>query len=66
MRICFDLAGAALMILILIGAWSTMVHAIERGEYFGNHGLFVVPEWPVRIIVVVGTAACLARFLLSV
>lgn len=66
MRICFDLAGAALMTLILIGAWSTMIHAIERGEYFGNQGLFVVPEWPVRVIVVIGTTACLAKFLLSV
>ncbi|MEM7442729.1 MAG: TRAP transporter small permease [Pseudomonadota bacterium] len=65
MRICFDLAGAVLMILILVGAWTTMIHAIERGEYFGNQGLFVVPEWPVRVIVVIGTAVCLARFLLS-
>lgn len=65
MRICFDLAGAVLMVLILIGAWSTMIHAIERGEYFGNEGLFVVPEWPVRVIVVIGTTACLAKFLLS-
>ena len=65
MRILFDLAGAALMALILIGAWSTMIHAIERGEYFGNEGLFVVPEWPVRVIVVIGTTVCLAKFLLS-
>ena len=65
MRIVFDLAGAALMLLILIGAWSTMIHAIERGEYFGNQGLFVVPEWPVRVIVVIGTTVCLAKFLLS-
>jgi len=50
----FDLAGAAFFLTIIAGSVPRFVDAWERGYYSGNKGIFVVPVWPVRLILVVG------------
>jgi TRAP-type mannitol/chloroaromatic compound transport system permease small subunit len=59
----FDLCGALLMGLILWGAVPKLAESYVRGEFAGTAGLFAVPEWPVRLIIVVGAALTGLKFL---
>ena len=62
--VIFDLAGAAFFIFILLGAVPRLIEAYERGYFAGNEGLFVVPVWPIRLILVVGCIVVALQFVL--
>jgi len=59
----FDLAGAAFFLTIIAGSIPRFIEAWERGYYSGNQGIFVVPVWPVRLILVIGAATVVFVFL---
>ena len=59
----FDLAGAAFFVTIIAGSVPRFVDAWERGFYSGNQGIFVVPVWPVRLILVIGAVTVVFVFL---
>ncbi len=60
----FDLAGAMFFIFILFGAIPRLIEAYERGYFAGNEGLFVVPVWPIRLILVIGCIVVAIQFAL--
>ncbi len=64
MGVVFDLAGAVFFILILQGAVPRLIEAYERGYFAGNEGLFVVPVWPIRLILVIGCIVVALQFAL--
>lgn len=59
----YDLAGAAFFVTIIVGSIPRFIDAWERGYYSGNQGIFVVPVWPVRLILVIGAATVVVVFL---
>ena len=59
----FDLAGAAFFLTIIAGSIPRLIDAWERGYYSGNKGIFVVPVWPVRLILVIGAVTVVFVFL---
>ena len=59
----FDLAGAVFFLTIIAGSIPRFVDAWERGYYSGNKGIFVVPVWPVRLILVIGAVTVVFVFL---
>lgn len=59
----FDLAGAAFFVAIIAGSIPRFIDAWERGYYSGNKGIFVVPVWPVRLILVIGAVTVVFVFL---
>ena len=59
----FDLAGALVFAIIIMGSVPRFEDAWERGYYAGNKGIFVVPVWPVRLILVIGAATVVLVFL---
>lgn len=59
----FDLLGAAVMVAIIIGTTPLLIESIERGYYMGEQGVFTLPDWPLRAMVVLGSVACLLCFL---
>lgn len=59
----FDLAAAAFMALILYGSFPLLTRAIERGYYIGEEGIFTFPQWPVKLIIVIGCLVTLVQFL---
>ena len=61
--VMFDVAGAIFFITILIGAIPRLIEAYERGYFAGNVGLFTVPVWPIRLILVVGCVVVAIQFL---
>ena len=41
-------------ITIIFGGIPRFIDAWERGYFSGNKGIFVVPVWPVRLVLVIG------------
>jgi TRAP-type mannitol/chloroaromatic compound transport system permease small subunit len=61
--VALDLLGAVVMIAIIIGTTPLLIESIERGYYMGEQGVFTLPDWPLRAMVVLGGVACLLCFL---
>jgi TRAP-type C4-dicarboxylate transport system permease small subunit len=59
----FLLIGAAVMLFIAMAAWPGFVGARAAGEFFGVQGLFTVPTWPFRAIIVGGAALAAFAYL---
>lgn len=61
--IVFDLLGAAFFVALLLGGVPRLIEAWQRGYFAGNEGLFVVPIWPIRLILVIGSTVVALQFL---
>ena len=59
----FDLAGAVFFVTIIMGSGPRLVDAWQRNYFVGNKGIFVVPVWPVRLILVIGALTVVFVFL---
>ena len=53
----FFLIGATVMFFIAQAAWPGMWNSINLREFFGVQGLFTVPTWPFRGLIVLGGVA---------
>lgn len=60
----FDLAGALTLVFLLQASWPRFRTALDRMETVGVVGRFVLPTWPIKLILVIGTVAMLIQFLL--
>ncbi len=60
----FDVLGATFFGILLIGSVPRLFEAWERGYFLGNEGLFTVPIWPIRLILVIGCAVVSIQFLI--
>jgi len=58
----FDFLGIAVMVCIIWGTAPLLVESIERGYYIGEQGVFTLPDWPIKAIVVLGSVACALCF----
>ena len=59
-----DLLGTAVMAAIIIGTVPLLIELIARGYYIGEQGIFTIPEWPIRGMVVLGSTATMLCFLI--
>ena len=59
----FDLTGAAFFVTIILGGIPRFVDAWQRGFFSGIRGIFVIPVWPVRLILVIGALTVVLVFL---
>lgn len=66
MHAAIDLIAAAFMVFVLFGAVPRLIESWQRGDFKGTAQVFTFPEWPVRLIVVVGASAALIAFLMRV
>ncbi len=57
MEALFCLIGAAVMAFIAQSAWPGMWNSMALREFFGVQGLFTVPTWPFRALIVLGGVA---------
>ncbi|WP_270934170.1 TRAP transporter small permease subunit [Falsiroseomonas oryzae] len=66
-EMAFMLLGAVIMAFIAQAAWPGMWNSIAAREFFGVQGIFTVPTWPFRALIVLGgTAGVLAYLALLV
>lgn len=60
----FEVAGALVMGLIIVGTTPLMLQSYERGYFIGVRGVFTFPDWPVKAVVLFGALAALLCFLI--
>lgn len=65
LRILFDLLAAGFMALLVWGGVPRLIDSYQRAEFAGTALLFTFPEWPVKLIIVVGASAAGAKLLAS-
>ena len=59
----FEVLGMLVMACILVGTWPLLVESFTRGYYIGEQGVFTLPDWPIKAIIVLGSVACFLCFL---
>lgn len=64
LQLVFHLGGAALLGIIFWGSIDMFADAIRIKEYVGAVGDFTAPTWPVRLLILIGSAATGIQFLL--
>ena len=61
--VAFDLMGALFMAIIVYGSFPLLVESVEEDFYVGVQGLFAVPVWPVKLVIVIGATVTALQFL---
>lgn len=59
----FDFLGIVFFIIVLFGAVPDMIDAWVNDYFVGEEGLFTAPEWPIKLVIVVGCVVTLLQFL---
>jgi hypothetical protein len=49
--------------LIIAGTVPLLIQSYERGYFIGVRGVFTFPDWPVKLVIVIGAIAALMCFL---
>lgn len=63
LEVAFALLGAAIFLLIAYASWPDLTDSWSSSDFFGVQGIFTIPTWPFRAIVVIGAlAAAVAYF----
>ncbi len=52
----FSLLGVALLLAIVLGSWPDLVSAWTTSEFAGVEGIFTIPVWPIKLLIVAGSA----------
>jgi TRAP-type C4-dicarboxylate transport system permease small subunit len=60
----FDLLGAVFFFILLLGSTPRLIEAYQQAYFAGNEGLFIVPVWPIRLLVVIGCSVVTVQFLI--
>jgi TRAP-type mannitol/chloroaromatic compound transport system permease small subunit len=58
-------AALALVWFLLLASWPLFAKAWQRNTYVGTIGDFTAPEWPVKLIIVIGCAALIMQLLMA-
>lgn len=48
--------GVVLFALMALGAWPDFIRAVRTAEFAGVEGLYTIPVWPIKMLVVAGAA----------
>jgi TRAP-type mannitol/chloroaromatic compound transport system permease small subunit len=62
----FDLAGIAVMAVIVWTTWPLLVKAWQRNDFIGAIGEFTAPTWPIKSIIMIGGTVLIMQFILRI
>lgn len=65
LNIIYSLTGLAITAAILFYSVEPTLKAYERGYYKGTFGVFTIPVWPVKVIIMIGCATLAVQFLVN-
>jgi C4-dicarboxylate transporter DctM subunit len=51
----FALLGLGLLLALVLGSWPDLVSAWATSEFAGVEGIFTIPVWPIKLLIVVGS-----------
>jgi TRAP-type mannitol/chloroaromatic compound transport system permease small subunit len=63
-QLLFHAAGAAVFFVIFRTTIPLMVRAYEDGDFYGATGVFQLIVWPLKLIILIGSAAMIVQFAL--
>jgi tripartite ATP-independent transporter DctM subunit len=49
------LLGLALLVALVLGSWPDLVSAWASNEFAGVEGIFTIPVWPIKLLIVAGS-----------
>ncbi len=58
----YHLAGAALMVILYAFSERFFVKVWQRGTYEGVEGDFTLPNWPLKLLILIGAVICAIQF----
>ncbi len=61
----FSATGAVLFAIVAVAAWPDTYQSLQSAEFFGVRGVWTLPTFPFRLIVVLGSAATSLAFAVS-
>lgn len=64
LKATFYFVAALLFAALLYGSWAKLVDAWVTSEHIGVYGISAIPVWPVRVVVVLGSAVVTLQFAL--
>lgn len=64
--VAYALAGCVIFALLAWVAWAELVESWRSSEFYGVRGLYMIPGWPFRALVVIGAAMASLAFLFLV
>lgn len=56
-------AGCLIFVFVAIGAWPDFTRALQTGEFRGVPGIFTITVWPIKFLIVFGSAVVAIEFL---
>jgi TRAP-type mannitol/chloroaromatic compound transport system permease small subunit len=59
----FDLLGVLFLLIVLYGVVPELYDSWRFNYFVGEEGLFTVPEWPIKLILVLGCTVTMLQFL---
>lgn len=62
-EVVFALLGAGVMALIAYASWPGFAQSFRANEYFGVQGIFTIPTWPFRGLIVLGAGLSAVMYL---
>ena len=66
MECLFALLGAVLFLALAWISWPELLSAWKGNEYFGVQGVYMIPTWPFRGLVVVGSVVAALAYLIGI
>jgi C4-dicarboxylate transporter, DctM subunit len=61
-RALFALLGLVLLTALVLGSWPDLVSAWRTSEFAGVEGIFTVPVWPIKLLIVAGSGVAGIEF----
>ena len=55
--------GASLFVALAVISWPEFTDALQAGEFFGVQGVYTVPTWPFRLLIVMGSVFAALAYL---
>ncbi len=62
LNIFYDICGMAFFAAILIGGTPIFIEAYQGKYYAGTEGIFTIPTWPIKLILVISCVTVIAVF----
>ncbi|MFN0306103.1 MAG: TRAP transporter small permease subunit [Burkholderiales bacterium] len=64
LALAFHMVGVAVFAIIFVTTWPLMQTAFANSEFYGSTGVFQIPTGPLKVIILIGSAAMAIQFLL--
>lgn len=64
--VIYALVGCVIFALLAWVAWPELIQSWQSNEFYGVRGLYMIPGWPFRALVVIGAVMASVAYLFSV